>query len=126
MAENRFALPDAERDRVSDRRALEAELRTLRDRVAQRDVALAQLNRRLLQFERGELPDGSPSYERVQTLRSELQVMTERLREVESALEVAQARAASAERELIAMRDTKLFRWSGPLRSLYRTVGLHR
>ena len=108
---------------VADRPSLEVEVRILRDRLVQRDTVLAQLNHRLLELERGEFSEASPTYARLQTLRHELQTATQRLAEIESALEASRAHAANAERELAAMRQTKLFRWSRPLRALYGLVG---
>ncbi len=108
------------------RHELEVEVRVLRDRLAQRDTALAQLNRRLLELERGDFSGASPVHARLQALRQELEVATQRVLELESLLADANTRAASAERELAAMRQTKVFRWSGPLRAAYRVIGGQR
>ena len=106
--------------------ALEVEVRVLRERLVQRDSVLSQLNHRLLELERGEFSTASPTYVRLQELRHDLQAATQRVVELESALADAQTRAAGIDRELSAMRQTKVFRWSAPLRTLYRLIGGRR
>jgi len=79
-------------------RALETEVSTLRQRLDQRERLLKELNRRLLQLERGE--NGMSGVERadVGQVLVENQVLHEQL-------------------ELL--RNTKLFRWSSPAREVY-------
>lgn len=72
-------------------RTLEAEVRALRQRLAQREELLKVLNRRLLQLERGENGDS-------QALRDENSYLHE---------------------QLGLLRGTKLYRWSSPARDVY-------
>ncbi|MDQ6837340.1 MAG: hypothetical protein M3137_03085 [Actinomycetota bacterium] len=76
---------------------LEVETRALRRKLAQREAALAVLNRRLLVLERG----GTG---------------------VSGVSRVDEERTASVEDELQRLRDTKLFRWSAPARDIYRSL----
>ncbi len=126
MPDTEAAVDPAQREATARRHALEVEVRVLRDRLAQRDAVLAQLNHRLLELERGDFSVAGPTYARLQTLRQELQAATQHVMELESALADAGTHAASVERELAAMRQTKLFRWSAPLRAVYRAIGGRR
>lgn len=116
----------AQRAADEHRHELEAEVRVLRDRLSQRDRTLAQLNHRLLELERGDFSTTGPTYARLQALRQELQATSQRVTDLESAVEDAKRRAENAERELAAMRQTKVFRWSAPLRASYRVIGGRR
>lgn len=113
-------------DEHAERHAIEVEVRQLRERLALRERVLAQLNRRLLELERGDFSVTSPTYARLQTLRQQLQVATQQIADLESTLADQRSEAARVERELAAMRQTKLFRWSAPLRAVYGLVGRHR
>lgn len=79
-------------------RELEAEVGALEQRLEQRERMLKDLNRRLLQLERGE--NGIAGTERADLgeVLSENQALHE---------------------ELEALRHTKLFRWSAPMRDVY-------
>ncbi len=72
-------------------RTLEAEVRALQQRLAQREELLKVLNRRLLQLERGESGDA-------QALQDE---------------------NSNLHQELDRLHSTKLFRWSSPARDVY-------
>jgi septal ring factor EnvC (AmiA/AmiB activator) len=76
-------------------RALESEVRALRQTVEQREKALAQLNRRLLQFERDDI--GATGRE-----RAEFGNENDQLR-----------------REIADLHATKLFRWTASARTVY-------
>lgn len=93
---------EADRDDVS-RLALETEVRELRQRLAVREQALADLNRRVVQLERG----GSGV--------ADISVLIVRNQELED-------RARELEAELARVRETKLFRWTRPARAIYRVV----
>ena len=82
---------DADDDRASLVRALEAEVRALRQRLDQREQVLKTLNRRLLELERGQDGDAQA-----------LQAENDSLRE-----------------QLGSLRNTKVFRWSTPARDMY-------
>jgi len=79
-------------------RMLESEVLALQQRLDQREEALRQLNRRLLQLEHGE--NGISGMERA---------------------EVSQliAHIEALEGELESLRSTKLFRWAAPARWAY-------
>jgi hypothetical protein len=86
-------------------RTLEAEVRFLQQRLDQREQVLKELNRRLLQLERGE--NGISGMERAETGRlvSEIQALhqeNQNLRE-----------------QLGRLHGTKMFRWSSPARDVY-------
>jgi len=95
MAEDSFV---SENNRV---RMLESEVLALQQKLDQREETLRQLNRRLLQLERGE--NGVSGMERA---------------------EVGQliATIEALENELGSLRNTKLFRWAAPARWAYAQV----
>lgn len=62
--------------------------------------------------------DGAQAAERAQELQT-------RLDAAEEGCSSEQQRAAAAERELAALRSTRLVRWSGPARSLYGRLYRH-
>lgn len=82
-------------------RILESEVLALRQRLDQREEALRQLNRRLLQLERGE--NVVPGVER-------------------AAVGQLIATIEALESELGSLRNTKLFRWTAPARWAYTQV----
>ncbi|MGA2521517.1 MAG: hypothetical protein ABSG81_11955 [Acidimicrobiales bacterium] len=79
-------------------RTLESEVCALEQRLEQREALLKDLNRRLLQLERGE--NGMAGMERAGfgDVAQENQVLLEQLE---------------------SLRNTKLFRWSAPARDVY-------
>jgi hypothetical protein len=93
-------------------RTLEAEVRTLRQRVDQREQLLKVLNRRLLQLERGE--NGISGMERAET--EDLLFQNRALQEENAKLN---EQLGLARNELGLLRDTKLFRWASPARDMY-------
>lgn len=92
-------------DSMSVVRGLEAEVRALRARVAQREESLRSLNGRLLKLERGEFSVGASNPGSEASLRRELDASTERV--------------AFLEHEIDALRNTKLLRWAAPARAVY-------
>jgi hypothetical protein len=83
------------------RLGLETELRDLRQRLAVRERSLAEMNRRVVQLERGG------------TGVAEVSSLTVRNGELE-----AQNRELAA--EIDRLHNTKLFRWTRPARTAYR------
>ena len=83
-------------------RRLEAEVRTLTQRVAQRDKLLQALNRRLFQLERGESGMTDVELVRMEVDKTELQRQNANLQE-----------------QLDLLLATKIFRWAAPARNLY-------
>ena len=83
-------------------RALQREVKVLRQQLAQRDHAFTVLNRRLMALQRGEGQVTGP--DRAQAGAA-------------SAAEVDELRG-----ELTRLRSTKLFRWSSPARQVYGKV----
>ncbi len=77
---------------------LEAEVRTLRQRLVQREELLKVLNRRLLQLERGE--SGLSGMDR--------------------------AEVGLLQEQLESLRNTKLFRWSSPIRDVYSRMRIRK
>ena len=86
------AAPDT-RDDQARIRSLEQEINLLRRRVAQREAALAQLNRRLRQLETGQYSGREGAGE-----------------------------AASLREALTALENTKTFRYTAGLRQVYRRL----
>jgi septal ring factor EnvC (AmiA/AmiB activator) len=76
-------------------RSLESEVRALRQRIEQREKALAQLNRRLLQLERDDI--GASGRERAGFGNENDQLR----------------------REIAELHATKLFRWTASARTVY-------
>ena len=87
----------------SSRLALETELRDLRQRLGVRERSLAEMNRRVVQLERGG------------TGVAEVSSLTVRIGELE-----AQNRELAA--EIDRLHNTRLFRWARPARAAYRWV----
>jgi len=79
-------------------RELEAEVCSLEQRLEQRERMLKDLNRRLLQLERGE--NGIAGMDRAD-------------------LGQVAAENQALQQELDSLRRTKLFRWSAPARDVY-------
>ncbi|HVA73434.1 MAG TPA: hypothetical protein VNF71_02565 [Acidimicrobiales bacterium] len=86
---------------IGGRLALETELRDLRQRLAVRERSLAEMNRRVVQLERGG------------TGIAEVSSLTVRNGELE-----VQNRELAA--EIDRLHNTKLFRWTRPARAAYR------
>lgn len=93
---------DTDRDEMV-RLALETEIRDLRQRLAVRERSLAELNRRVVQLEKG----GSGV--------ADISVLIVRNQELDSKVRALEA-------ELTRVHQTKLFRWTRPARSIYRMV----
>jgi hypothetical protein len=83
-------------------RALETEVRALRQRVEHRELALALLNRRLLELERSE----------VEMLREENVALGHQLATL-------RLEGEALRQQIVDMHATKLYRWSSPARGLY-------
>ena len=108
---------------------LEAQLGALRRQLNQRENALAVLNRRLLQLERGQ--NGALGVERATRLAptSEphpLEAVNQALTTENEALS-AQVRALTTDNECLReelqrMRNTRLFRWAAPARGGYARI----
>jgi hypothetical protein len=83
-------------------RALEHEVRVLRERLRQREAALTILNRRLVSLERfDEAAAGTaPAATTIE----------------------AEVRAVAAEEELDRLRNTRTFRWTAAPRTVYRSL----
>jgi hypothetical protein len=91
--------------------SLEAQLRAERQRVAQREQMLATLNRRLVVLEQG-----TGAVDPATGLPAGPEALRERVRRLEAEL-------AEARQELQRIRQTKLFKWSAPLRRVYAALG---
>ena len=85
------------------RLALEVEVRELRQRLAVREQALGELNRRVVELERGGRGVADLTSLTVRNHGLERQVY-------------------ELDAELSRLRRTKLFRWSAPARRLYRLL----
>jgi DNA repair exonuclease SbcCD ATPase subunit len=121
---------------------LQVKLRAVKRKLEVREQALAVLNRRLLQLERGENGVGGiaralgSEYVRIQDLSAEVESDEAQIQRLSAALasgesriqalsaEVASLREANhaLQQELFWLRNSRVYRWSGPVRNAYHKV----
>ena len=113
---------DTELDDHSRIRTLEAEVRSLRQRLGQREQLLTTLNRRLLQLERGE--NGISGMERAEAggLLSDYQYLQAQNGPLQAKNHALQEENTDLHEQLRLLRSTKLFRWSSPARDVYAKI----
>lgn len=97
-----------ESDDGPTRLTLEVEVRELRQRIARREHALTELNRRIVELERG----GQGV--------ADLTSLTVRNHELERQVYELERQVSHLTAELNRLRNTKLFRWAAPARRIYR------
>lgn len=90
-------------------RAMETEVAALRQRLAQREAALAALNRRLLRLSALEHATGAG------------EAAAQAAQAAQATVE-AEARADDLQAELDRLRSTRTFRWTAAPRDVYRRV----
>lgn len=86
---------------------VETEVRELRQRLAVREQALSELNRRVVQLERG----GSGV--------ADTSLLIVRNQELEARVRELDTQVVELEAELERLHATKLFRWTRPARTIY-------
>ena len=100
---------DSDRDDIGHL-AAETEIRELKQRLAVREQALSELNRRVVQLERG----GSGV--------ADISLLIVRNRELEARVQELEPKAIELEAELDRVYATKLFRWTRPARAAYEIL----
>jgi chromosome segregation ATPase len=127
-SELRVASPRAKSGDAPGAAALQAKLRAVKRKLEVREQALAVLNRRLLKLERGENGAGGmvramgTEYVQIQDLSAEMESDETQIQTLSA--EVASLREANRalQEELFWLRNSRVYRWSGPVRSVYHKV----